>query len=469
MLFARHAVVLILFLTFFVATWTQTGARSDDRRRAIDLFEKGQEAQERGDNAGAVRLYTGAITADPSLYQAHYQRSIAYLATGKTAEAETDLRRVLQLAPEFARAHRALGQLLLDRGDTDEAKLQLARAVELEPSLPGVRVYYASALIKTGDPVRAAEQLRLAIQQGDSPAFSNALLGVAEERQGNIEAAMEAYSRAIELNPDEPTAREGRARLLAERGELARAIEDYSIAYRNQPTPQLAMHLAELYSRTGQPQAAIRIYRHLLIERPEDMSLRLSVIRLLLVLDEKEEAAREIGSLLRAHGTNVELLVLAGDLYSRDQPQESAGYYKRALELQPDDNEIRVQYAASLVRSRRFVEALPVLSDALRRDSANYQARANLATALFELKQYPRAAAEFLWLVRTKPDAAVAYYFLAISLDRMGDCPQALKAYELFLQKANATSNKKEIDDASIRVGLLRKLVKDKKCKSPSK
>jgi tetratricopeptide (TPR) repeat protein len=433
------------------------------------LFEDGQTAQQRGDNAAAVRHYTNALAADPSLYQAHYQRAIAYVALKKQPEAEADLRRVIQLAPDFPRGHRALGQLLLDRGSRDEAKRELARAIELDSKLTGVRIYYASALIKDGDYVRAANELRTAIQHGESDGLANALLGVAEERQGHSEEAFAAYSRAIELNPAEATAREGRGRLFAGRGDLARAIEDYSAAYRAQPSPESARILAELHSRAGQPQAAMLLYRQLATERPEDISLRVEIVRLLVTLGNLEEAAREVEVLLGSNPNSTELLIVAGDIHSKDRPDQAAGYYRRALALKPSNNVVRVQLAASLVRSRQFAQAIPIISDALTREPDNYQAHANLATALFELKQFPRAAAEFVWLVRTRPDVTVAYYFLAISFDRMGECEQALVAYETFLRKADPVTNKRESDDATIRVGLLRRLAKEGKCKSPAK
>ena len=451
------------------ATQSASTGTTDAQQRAAALFEDGQTAQQRGDNTAAVRLYTNAIAADPSLFQAHYQRAIAYLALNKPGDAETDLRRVIQLAPTFARAHRALGQLLLDRDSTEEARRELAHAIELEPKLTGVRVYYASALMKTGDYSRAADELRFAIQQGETTGLIYALLGVAEERQGHTDQAFTAYSRAVEVNPGEATAREGRGRILAKRGDLTHAIEEYSAAYRVQPSPESARILAELHTRAGKPQAAILLYRQLATERPDDLSLRVEIIRLLITLDQGEEAVREVELLIGPHPDNIDLLVVAGDVYSKERPDLAAGYYKRALGLNPSNNVVRVELAASLVRSRQFAQAITVVSDALTREPDNYQAHANMATALFELKQYPRAAAEFAWMVRTRPDSVVAYYFLAISFDRMGDCEQALAAYEAFLRKADPAANKKETDDAGIRASLLRKLAKEGKCKSPAK
>ncbi|HST21420.1 MAG TPA: tetratricopeptide repeat protein, partial [Blastocatellia bacterium] len=121
----------------------------DTKQSATAAFEQGQNAQQRGELDSAVRFYTSAITSDPTLFQAHYQRATALIALGRDKEAEADLKKVIEAKPDFARAHRAMGQILLDRGSTEDAKREFARAIELDPKLAGVRLYHASALIKS--------------------------------------------------------------------------------------------------------------------------------------------------------------------------------------------------------------------------------------------------------------------------------------------------------------------------------
>lgn len=468
-------VLLIRFIAVSILTATISLAQSpvtksaDPKQSAASAFEEGQNAQERGDNNTAVRLYTIAINSDPTLFQAHYQRATALMALGRDADAEADLRKVIQLEPAFARSHRALGQLLLDRGSTEEAKREFARAIELEPKLTGVRIYYASALIKSGDPAQAIQHLRSAIDHGEAGALTFALLGLAEERLGKPDEAFADYSRAIQLEPANATAREGRARLFEGKGEIAQAIEDYTLAYRVQASPEVAYRLAQLHARAGQLQAAIQLYRGLIREKPEDLGLRIELARLMILNDQGEEAIKDLEKLAAAQPQNAKLLAATGDVYFKEKPETAAGYYARASEVDPNDNRLRVQLGASLVRSMQFDAALPVLSEAIAREPENYQAHANLATALFKLKQYLPAAREFVWLVQKNPQPAAGYYFLAICLDRIGDCERALRTYQEFVRRADPTANKEEIEDANIRLSLLETLVKENKCKSPGK
>jgi tetratricopeptide (TPR) repeat protein len=457
---------ICLLAIFSVSAQTRRTPTGTLQQTAAQAFEEGQNAQERGDFNNAVRFYSNAITAEPSLFQAYYQRATVYLSLGRESEAEADLKKVLQMKPDFARAHRAIGQIFLDAGKTDEALAAFAKALELEPNLSGVRIFYASALIKNNQPEKAITQLREAIEKNEKNALAYALLGLAEERISKFEEAFADYTRAIEMDATNATALEGRARLHEKRGALDKAINDYSKAYQVQPSREAALRLAALYTRANQPQAAISIYRSLLVEKPDDINARIEMAQVLYENGQAEEAQKEIEKLLAYQSSNAKLLLLAGDMNFTDNPEAATHYYQRALQAEPSNNRARVQLGASLVRSMQFEKALPILSEAIALEPNNYPAHANLGTAFFKLKQYAPSAREFIWLINVKPEIAASYYFLAISLDRIGDCQQAFRGYQEFLRRADTNTYKNEIEEAKIRLSLLQNLLKEGKCKS---
>lgn len=442
---------------------------SNQGQSVAELFEEGQTAQEKGDFNNAIRHYTAAIQAEPALFQAYYQRATAYLSLSRDREAEADLKKVIELKPDFARAYRAIGQIYLDAGKTAEALQSFARALDLDGKLTGVRVYYASALIKNNEPEKALLQLRTALDNGEKSALAFALLGLAEERTNKLEEAFADYSQAIALDPTSATALEGRARIHEKRGALDKAIMDYSTSYRTQPSREVAMRLAALYTRAGQPQAAIGIYRTLLIEKPDDLDARMEMAQALKDNGQVEDAAKEVEKLLALQPFNAKLLIAAGDIELKDHPEKAAGFYQRALQAEPANNRARVQLGAALVRAMQFETAVPLLLEAIKREPTNYVAHANLGTAYFKLKQYLPSAQEFIWLIQARPDTAASYFFLAISLDRLGDCPQAVRAYQEFTRRADAATFKNELEETRIRLSLLQNLVKEGKCKPPAK
>jgi tetratricopeptide (TPR) repeat protein len=464
-------IIVCICLLSILTTSAQTRRvpAGNSPQSAAQAFEEGQGAQERGDFNSAVRLYSEAVNADPSLFQAYYQRAMAYLALGRDREAEADLKKVLEMKPDFARAHRAIGQIHLDSGKTEEALRSFAKALELDASLTGVRVFYASALIKNNEPAKAISQLQMAIEKGEKSALAFALLGLAEERTNRLEEAFADYSRAIEMEATSATALEGRARLHEKKGALDKAIADYSASFKVQPSREVALHLASLYGRAGQTQAAISIYRRLLVEKPDDLPARIEMAQLMNENGQPEEAAKEVEKVLAVQPSNARLLELAGDIHFTAKPELAAEYYQRAMQIEPANIRARVQFGASLVRSMKFEQAIPILNEAIARAPSNYSAHANLGTAYFKLKQYAPSAREFIWLINSKPEIAASYYFLAISLDRLGDCAQAFRAYQEFTRRADVSTYKNELEEAKLRLSLLQNLVKEGKCKSPAK
>jgi tetratricopeptide (TPR) repeat protein len=121
---------------------------------------------------------------------------------------------------------------------------------------------------------------------------------------------------------------------------------------------------------------------------------------------------------------------------------------------------LAVGYTASLVQARRFEQAAIIARRVIEVAPDRYEAHANLATALYELKRFPEALVEFRWLSEAKPDLAATYFFIATAHDFLGEYPQALMAYETFLARADAQSNKLEIEKVNLRLPVLRNQVK---------
>src|ERR1044072_9118053 len=107
-------IACLLFSSLNAAGQSVRAGAVDGKRSAAAEFEEGQNAQQRGEMNSAVRLYTSAINSDPALYQAYYHRATALISLNRVSEAEADLKKVIEMKPDFARAHRLLGQIRVD-------------------------------------------------------------------------------------------------------------------------------------------------------------------------------------------------------------------------------------------------------------------------------------------------------------------------------------------------------------------
>lgn len=128
-------------------------------------YERGVAARLAGDAEAAVAALSEAVAAEPGNADAHLQLGLALLQAGRLDEAETSLRRTLELAPDYDDAHLALARLAErraaapeyrnrvdidgsfsalegDRPDWKEVSLQVRRRVN-ESSAVGAGAEYA--------------------------------------------------------------------------------------------------------------------------------------------------------------------------------------------------------------------------------------------------------------------------------------------------------------------------------------
>ncbi|CAM8647148.1 lapB Lipopolysaccharide assembly protein B [Acidimicrobiia bacterium] len=106
-----------------------------DPKNAYALYNLGQIAQTRGDNAKAIVYYNDSLKSDPTLNFVIYNRSLAYRDTGRNDEAIAGLRQVVATDPTSVGGLYNLGNLLIAKGDVGEGTKLVDQAIALDPSL----------------------------------------------------------------------------------------------------------------------------------------------------------------------------------------------------------------------------------------------------------------------------------------------------------------------------------------------
>jgi tetratricopeptide (TPR) repeat protein len=86
-------------------------------------------------------------------------------------------------------------------GAWDEAETRLRRAIELDPALPHANGVLAWILTQSGNQVEATEAALRNIELDYSSAFSHFALGLAMVSQGEGDRALAAFEQATLLRP----------------------------------------------------------------------------------------------------------------------------------------------------------------------------------------------------------------------------------------------------------------------------
>ncbi|WP_037681921.1 tetratricopeptide repeat protein [Streptomyces cellulosae] len=229
---------------------------------------------------GTAYVEQGRRTADPAYYpraEAALRTSLRVSGKGNQGNAEAlgglaalaNARRDFRAAKAWAEAARAARPrrwttypLLIDAytglGDQQAARAALDRLLKLR-SGPDVLARAAAVYRDRGRREDAAAALSDAAAGARAPAERAAYLersGQLAWERGEREDALRYFREAVRLDPGQRAAQAGRGRVLAALGRTAQALNAYRVALAQQPCPQYALELGELYESLGLGQAA---------------------------------------------------------------------------------------------------------------------------------------------------------------------------------------------------------------------
>ena len=156
----------------------------EDHTRARAQLDKGKELYRNDQDAEAVLALQEAVRLDPNLAEAHFRLGLGYESLGKQEQAEAEYKKAVEAYKKYfeenendndAEAHYALGQTYANLGQYSEA----------------IRQYKEATRLKDDD--------------GDM--FYD--LGVAYTKLAQYDAAAAAFSKSLEIDPDNYRAQDG--------------------------------------------------------------------------------------------------------------------------------------------------------------------------------------------------------------------------------------------------------------------
>ena len=352
----------------------------------------GQAAMAARDFATASKEFSAVLSVDPQNQAAHFHLGVIALVSG---DAAAGLRHFSAL-PEDPRA--LIGRLdcELRLGRSDEAR---ATATRLEPVVQGdsaANTHVGMLLAKAGLHVEAIPFLR-----GGTGAVAAGLLGAAEEKTGNLPAAVEAFAEAVRLEPENEDYRIDHAAVLLSSGEFERSIAAFREA-------------AAKFPKSARSQLGLGSALYLAGRHEEAARALLGAVR----LDPSPRAFELLGQAYEA----------AGELQS-----QVAAEFRKYLATDPRDATAYSHYAAILHTSGADPsEARRYLERALQLD-ANL-APAHLQLGIIEQAQGNTDAALrcFQRAAQLDPKNAAVHYRLGTLYQKLGDREKARLELEQF-------------------------------------
>ncbi len=204
-------------------------------------LEQAIELQRRGEVRGAAERYQAMLRANPRNAEALHYLGLAFRQLGDARSAEEFLGRALAIEPDHANTLSDLATLLTEEKRFEEALPRFRRALELAPYHTDALSNLASVLRRLSRPQEAVALLERLTVVLPRVAANFRRLGDMHSRVGDVDAAIVAYRRAIDLDPDDKLARVNLGDAYESAGRFRQATLHYLAVLRREANSPLAL------------------------------------------------------------------------------------------------------------------------------------------------------------------------------------------------------------------------------------
>ena len=249
--------------------------------KANFLFNKAMSSGSEPMLEQAIGLYEQAIAKNPRSAVAYSGLANAYThaeyvgaanSEERHRKAATVARKALELDPNLAEAHVALGDVLFHHGnDVAGAEREFRRAIELDPNLAEAHSYYAYLLMRTDRLDEAIARARLAVKLSPLDASSSIILAQSLTFSRRYKDAVAVLEHALKFDPQSNTLLVELAVAHSMLGEHEKAVSEFGRAIAaSPPHPFSRMVYAWTFARAGRREEATKILNEVLALPPEE-------------------------------------------------------------------------------------------------------------------------------------------------------------------------------------------------------
>jgi tetratricopeptide (TPR) repeat protein len=306
----------------------------------------------------------------------------------------------------------------------------------VEPTAPDpttspveLEVRRARELLKSGDyagALRAAEALALEVPENRDVLY---LMAVSRRFLGKIPEALQALDRLEQLHPRFSRLYQERGHCFVALRDAPQAIDSFRRGVNINPALPASWRLLEgLYRMTGQPENERMAAAHVATLK----ALPPEILTATGLFSDGEWLLAEnmVRAYLLKHGNHVEgMRLLARIGIEREILDDAELLLEAVLELAPDYQAARYDYARVLLDRHKHVRAREEIEKLLKLEPANRTYRTQYATAIVGLGEHERAIEIYKGLLLDSPQKADLHLSIAHSLKTLGRQQESIEAY----------------------------------------
>ena len=349
-----------------------------------------------GDPAGADRLCSEILAAQPQAADALHLQGVVRMVGGRAAEAVALLQRAAGIKGDDAALFENLGLANLTAG-------------------------------RHADAERA---LRTALRLGANHGMLHMRLGLAVGAQGRLDEAVAILHKAVALLPGDANAQLNLGNALAESGRLGEAVQCYDKVLAQHPAHlDTRFNLAAVYMRMGRLNDAERCLREVLAQEPAYADAYTSLGLIHAQRGDVDEAIVYYRRALEHAPAQIQALNNLGNAFAaRGDHAQADEYYQQALAAVPDEPDTCVNLGNLRATQGRLAEAQACYEKALG-SPAEIDALTNLGKLSRRQGHYPEALKFLRRALGANRNGAGVMAEIAGTYRDTGDLDQAVAWY----------------------------------------
>jgi Flp pilus assembly protein TadD len=372
------------------------------------------------------------------------------------------LQKVLAEEPDFAYGHFQLAYVFTALNRTREAQAEYERATALDPKMSAAYVNLGMLLLESHQDAAAVVPLRKAVELLPAESRPRFLLGVAEERAGNLAEAADAFEGSARLDASDSDTLLHLADIYLRLKRPAEAETKFRRVLEIQNSQPYAL-LGLARSLDAQQKAeAIGAYRNYLAVQPSNSAVRSRLVHLLL---DSQQADAALAELDRTDGgkPSLESLKLRADIQiAQKKWPDAIATLHQAVALAPNDAQLRGGLGRTLLQTRDFPNAERELKAAIQLDAKKVEYWKDLSSTYYLSKNYAATLAVLDQIDKFEAPGAGSWFIRALCYDSLNQPKPALEAYQKFLE-LDQNKNADQVWQAQERSKVLRRMLEGKK------
>ena len=255
------------------------------------------------------------------------------------------------------------------------------------------------------------------------------MLAIAQRYSSRLADALATLSQLEACHGDYPRLYQERGHCELALGRVADAIKSFEQAVKMNPSLIASLKaLQSLYEATGRRAEAEHVAGELanLAKLPGEIVTAYSMY----ADNELPDAERLLRSYLQAHGFQAEGMRLLAQIGMRlDAAEDAEILLAKVVELAPDYDAARYDYASVLLKRHKYAQAREQLDHLLARGPSNPSYRGLLASVYAGFGDHGRALPLYQDLLRDTPDDPELHLAIANALKTLGRTEEAIAAY----------------------------------------